>query len=264
MLASLIAFVCSGIVIAALIIWYDRFSLLGFTRPIYFVILVALGLCAAGFLFGALRSYAKYTGTVLNGTLELGGPVVALMLLVMAGLVFAPPSDFFDLVVRLHGPGGVTDSITTGEVTVAVGRITQKARAGTDGQFHFTDLPSSIATSEVLVMPDVKGYALKDSGPRKMPASHVLSVELVPATKESEIHGLLQYSNQSPAVNAELSVNDGLVTAHTNDKGEFRFKVPFDNGDTIRLVARINGRIGYDNFVTVPVGTTLTFAGRVR
>jgi hypothetical protein len=48
----------------------------------YFFLLVILALMSAGFLFGALRSHAKYSGKAYGGTLELGGPIVTLALVI--------------------------------------------------------------------------------------------------------------------------------------------------------------------------------------
>src|SRR5215216_4154698 len=65
------------------------------SQSTYFFLLVPLALVAAGFLFGALRSHAKYSGKAYGGTLELSGPVVVLALIIYLGYKFRPAEKSF-------------------------------------------------------------------------------------------------------------------------------------------------------------------------
>lgn len=58
----------------------DLLGRLGLTSNLYYFILLPMGLAAAGFLFGILRSYALYSGKKRGRILELSGPVVAFLL----------------------------------------------------------------------------------------------------------------------------------------------------------------------------------------
>lgn len=60
----------------------------GIEKSVFYVLLLPLGLAAAAFLFGAMRAYARYTGKVLSGKLEIIGPAVVFFLVPMktAGL----------------------------------------------------------------------------------------------------------------------------------------------------------------------------------
>ena len=84
-LISLISFGCGAVVLALLLWKADVLTRLGLVGKVYYVALLPLGLCAAGFLFGAMRSFAGYKGEHLGGVLELGGPVVAFVLVVGGG-----------------------------------------------------------------------------------------------------------------------------------------------------------------------------------
>ncbi len=49
-----------------------------------------MGASVDAFLFGAMRSYATYSGKVLGGLLELGGPVVVFAMVMIGGYWLIP------------------------------------------------------------------------------------------------------------------------------------------------------------------------------
>ena len=57
---------------------------------IFYVLLIALGLASAAFLFGAMRSYARMKGKTNYGAYELGGPICVLVLVVLGGFQLPP------------------------------------------------------------------------------------------------------------------------------------------------------------------------------
>jgi hypothetical protein len=88
---ALISFLC-GVSIFGLMIWKaDILDRLGLTGNLFYVVLLPMGLAVAGFLFGVLRSYALYSGKKLGRRLELSGPVVAFLLVVILVLAIKPP-----------------------------------------------------------------------------------------------------------------------------------------------------------------------------
>src|SRR5690606_39677305 len=95
---SAAAFVCALLVAALFIAFSDRLAFI--TNAVYFVVLLPLALAAAAFLFGAMRSHARYRGTVIKGNLELGGPVVIFCLVMLGGLLLANPQATGSLTVR--------------------------------------------------------------------------------------------------------------------------------------------------------------------
>jgi hypothetical protein len=74
-------------------------------------VLLPLGLAAAGFLFGVLRSYASYRGKHLGGVLELGGPIIAAAMVVIGGFVLVPSPATFPITVYVHGERGPQDVV---------------------------------------------------------------------------------------------------------------------------------------------------------
>src|SRR3954471_9826781 len=80
-------------------IYSDKLNLINSSA--YFFLLVPLSLAAAGFLFGALRSHAKYSGKAYGGTLELGGPVLVLVIVIYLGYKFRPTDDAFSVTLNV-------------------------------------------------------------------------------------------------------------------------------------------------------------------
>lgn len=90
---SVISFLC-GVVFLVLIIWKAYLlARLGLTGNLFYIVLLPMGLAAAGFLFGVVRSYARYSGKQLGGMLEMGGPIVAFLVVVILGFVLVPAAQ---------------------------------------------------------------------------------------------------------------------------------------------------------------------------
>src|ERR1039458_967624 len=87
-----------GALLLFFMIWKaEELVALGLTGRVYYIVLLPLGLAAAAFLFGVVKSYATYRGRQLGGKLVLGGPIIAFLLVVILGFVLVPdPSTFPD------------------------------------------------------------------------------------------------------------------------------------------------------------------------
>lgn len=68
----------------------------------YYILLFPLAFAAAAFLFGAMRTYATWTGTVLNGTLELGGPIVVAAGIIIGGFLLPGGNEPFEFTINLQ------------------------------------------------------------------------------------------------------------------------------------------------------------------
>src|SRR6266705_5484336 len=103
-LIALASFLC-GIGVLGLMLWKaEALTKLGLIGNLYYVVLLPLGLCAAVFLFGVVRSFARYKGAQYGGTLELSGPIVAFVLVVAGGFVLmSRPTSALPLTVYVHG-----------------------------------------------------------------------------------------------------------------------------------------------------------------
>src|SRR2546425_776453 len=135
-LISLGVFLCCTAVLLLLIVKTDKLARLGLTEHVYYLVLILMGLAAAGFLFGVLPSSATYKGTVLGGTLKLSGPIVGAALVVVGAYFFVPKTSTFPLTVYVHGKGGPQDVVlrNSGRVMLELGPEPRGEPIGDSGQ----------------------------------------------------------------------------------------------------------------------------------
>jgi hypothetical protein len=213
--ASLIAFASSVAAAAAFIIWANRLARFGIATSVYYLCLVALGLCAGGFLFGALRSRAKYLGRHSFGTLELGGPAVVSVLILIIGLKFAGPISTTSLVVRIHGPLGPSQFLTNGRVLLHIGTGRQESFVDPYGDAHFAGI-SFIGSDTIEVTATSDGYATTTKTVSSWPSDGVIQLEMKPVVQRSQLIGTLRTSDGRPVKGATLTLEGSQPGRQTN------------------------------------------------
>jgi hypothetical protein len=233
----------------ALIAFAGRLSFI--PNSLYFVILIPLGLAAAGFLFGAMRSHAKFSGQTSYGTLELAGPVVVFGLVVLGGLFLANPTTTFALTVRVFGPGGQADIIRQGTVTADLGPRRDTRPINEQGEVVFADIPTALAGHPIRLLPDVPGYRLRDADAVVIPENHIIELELQRPEESTKVRGVIFDSKNRTVSNATISFNGGAVTATTDELGSFSADLPMSVGQVVPITVTLNGRIVYDDNITV-------------
>ena len=121
----------------------ELLSRLGLAGNLYYLVLVPMGLAAAGFLFGVLRSYARYSGKQLGGMLELGGPIVAFLLVLILGFVLVKPAATFPFTVYVQGKAGPGDIVlkNSGYVLLDLAGDRRRQPIGAEGQVYFPAVP---------------------------------------------------------------------------------------------------------------------------
>ena len=126
----------------------------------YFFLLVILALMAAGFLFGALRSHAKYSGKAYGGTLELSGPVVVLALIIFLGYKYRPTPQSFNFTVNIFSATDTSEVIKTGSTELFFGNAHQTKNIS-EGQSVFSELPSDHKGKTITLIAHADGYTTK-------------------------------------------------------------------------------------------------------
>jgi hypothetical protein len=113
---SLVCFLLGAGLLFLMISKVETLAAFGLTGRLFYLVLIPMGLAAAGFLFGVLRSTAIFRGQRFGGTLELGGPIIAAALVVWGGLTLPPPEplSLFDDSPRSR-PGWPTGHAAAGE-----------------------------------------------------------------------------------------------------------------------------------------------------
>lgn len=234
---------------ALFVLFADRLTFI--PNFVYYLLLVPLGAAAAAFLFGAMRSYARYSGKTGYGTLELGGPVVAFALVVLGGIFLANPENTFSLAVRVYGPGGRGSVITHGDVMVDLGDDRRVQAIGSNGQANFFQIPARFLAESIQVIPLVEGYAASDGGPYQVPTNRVIELHLERVPDSTVIRGTVFDGSGQTVSGARLSFGHGLAETLSDEDGQFSAALPAKEGQRLPLLVTLNGRLVYDNFMVV-------------
>jgi len=226
-LIALASFVC-GIGVLVLMPWKaETLTKLGLIGNLYYVVLLPLGLCAAVFLFGVVRSFARYKGEQYGGNLELGGPIVAFVLVVGGGFVLVPkPPSTFPLTVYVHGESARNDLVlrNSGRVFVDLDGDRQSRSIGENGEAYFPAIPDRFRGQEVPIWVDATGFesTIADQKQRVDGGSLYLAVR----KKSGHVSGRVQDQDGNPISGAELSAA-GVLT-HSDGSGHFELIIPGD------------------------------------
>jgi hypothetical protein len=226
-LIALASFLC-GIGVLGLMLWKaEALTKLGLIGNLYYVVLLPLGLCAAVFLFGVVRSFARYKGTQYGGTLELGGPIVAFVLVVGGGFVLVPPPpSTFPLTVYVHGEADRNDLVlrNSGRVFVDLDGDRQSRSIGENGEAYFPAIPDRFRGQEVPIWVDAKGFESTVANQKKRVdgASLYLSVR----RKRGYVSGRVQDQDGNSIANADLTLAG--LSQHSDASGHFEFVIPVE------------------------------------
>jgi hypothetical protein len=230
-----------------------RLASYGLTGYVVYLVLVPLGLGAAAFLFGAMRSLAEYQGTLWFGTLRLGGPVVVFAMVVLGGLILPKPSRV-QAVVHVYGPGGSDDVIRQGTVRLALGQAILVQPIDANGAAYFPDLSAELLGAPLEVSAQVEGYRTRPSAPRVLPPNGILRLDLdrLPEAKPvTTVSGTILAADRRPLAGVVVNLENGLAVATTDALGNFRLEVPGKH-ERLRLMVLQGGRLGYEDFVLLP------------
>ena len=118
----------------------------GLTGKLYYVILLPMGLAASGFLFGVLRSYARYRGKQLGGMLVFGGPIVAFAMVVIGRSFSLQTSLPFRSPFTSIGEAGPQEIVlrNSGRVVMDLGGDRRSEPIGENGQAFFPAIPHCV------------------------------------------------------------------------------------------------------------------------
>jgi hypothetical protein len=189
---SLVCFLCA-VGILALILWKgDQLIAWGLTGNLYYLVLLLTGLAAAGFLFGVLHSYASYRGQQLGGMLELSGPIVVFLLVVIGGFWLVPSVATFPLTVYVQGEDGPSDVVLedSGYVVLDLAGDRRRQPIGAEGQAYFPAIPATFRSQEVPIWVDSDAYVL--SNPKEKHKLDRPSLYLSVRKKPGHVSGRVQ------------------------------------------------------------------------
>ena len=225
-----------GIALLALRLWQAELLVrLGLVGQLWFVLLLLLGLAAAVCLFALFRSYARYTGKVLNGTMELGGPAVVMVLVIVLGFYLVPrPRERFDLTVFIHGEAGRQALVlrNRGRLFLDLGADRRGEAIGDKGEVRFVGIPADRRDLSVPVFLDAEPYELIERDARIKLDAEV--AYLTVRAKLFPLRGEIFDSSNRPLPGARLQLS-GRTTV-TDADGRFELSLPADLPESERVL----------------------------
>jgi len=229
----------------------------GVQGQVFYFLLIPWALACAAFLFGAMRSYARFAHRQMANAVELGGPVVIFCLVIGGGFkLVPPPHETFDLTVRAHSADDRNPIINSGQIIIDLDNDRRSNPISPNGEADFKGIPAKFRGAFVGVLPQVDGY--KQKLQRLKLRGAVLDVTLQRAPRP--VTRLTGEIIPPPKYWASLRITlDGQPEEGTvNELGRFDFQVSGKDGDTIRLKIYDDTNLVYDEFQTLPGPLTLT------
>lgn len=201
---SLVCFVF-GAGLLAIMLWKAQMLVaLGLVGKVYYIVLLPLGLAAAAFLFGVLRSYGCYSGKQFGGTLELGGPVVGFVLVLILGFFLPKAEEAFALTVHVHGEAGAHDLVlrNAGVVWITLGADRRQEKIGDKGQADFKNIPNGFRGQDVPIWVEADGFETVD--PEQKHKLDAESLYLAVRRKAVRLTGRVQDEAGQPIAGATI------------------------------------------------------------
>lgn len=214
---------------------------LGIEQNVYYILLLAMGAFPAVLFFGAMRSYARYKGKQFSGNLELGGPVVLFLLVVVLGFLLIPRSGPFDFTVILRDAEGKAALKGTGTVRMLLGGEVKEERIDDKGAVDFKNIPHSYRNGEVNLELEAEGWRFKEGKAAVTCALEGSNARLTIERARVFIAGSVVdgEGNFIPGVN--VTVN-GLSPILTDENGRFSLETTQgDHGERVRVTFEKEG-----------------------
>jgi hypothetical protein len=216
-------------------------------NQVFYILLILWGLASAAFLFGVMRSYARFTYRHLGIALEMGGSVVLFCLVVVGGFRLVPPaSETFDLAVRAHSAD--TPLITSGEITLELPGLPH-ASIGQDGEANFKGLSAKLRGKPIRVLPKVDGYDEKWLTPTA--DENILTVEL-----ERAHPTFVQKATLVPPLKGktvQIRVDGQKIDVIPDELGGFAFTANGKAGDRVLVEIFVNRELASSKYYVLSV-----------
>lgn len=235
-----------------MIVFAPNIAGIGITKSIYYIVLIPVGLTSAAFLFGALRSSAKYSGKTSYGSIELTGPVVIFCLVVIGGFYFASPESEFLLTIRTNVVDEPEKILNYGSVILDIGDQRLDKKLNENGEVSFAGIPSRFISTPVNIIPLIKGYKIKGSSLISIPDNRIIYLELEERKDSTLLRGRVINEVGNPVDSVIIDIESGLASALTDKNGLFTIIVPASRGETLLLTALKSGISGYREYITIP------------
>ena len=238
----------------ALIFFSDH---IGTIKPqIYFFLLVIIGLVCAAFLSGAMKSHAKYSGKVYGGTLELGGPVLILVLLVFLGFKFMPKKDVFSLKFNLYGSASKTAMVNAGQLKIFLGK--PDSQRIENGFVSFTDIDTKYKGKNIDVLSVAPGFYNLSQSITVPDEDMPVELFMQPRADSVQVNGMVINKKGQPVKNIMILFANGMAKDTTDSYGNFNVLLPLKEGSEINVRAYEQEVLKYNSAQIISGTGTMT------
>jgi hypothetical protein len=174
----------------------------------------------------------------LNGSLELGGPAVLMLVVVLLGFWLVPmPVAAFDVTVFVHGEAGIGAQVLRdqGTVSLFIGSDQRQERIGAKGEARFIGIPASFRGRHAPVAVLAEDYELAEPQAQVLLDTEAVYLRVKP--KDLPLSGRVfdaETQQALPGARLTLADQDGLSDA----EGRFQFTLPADKAEqALRITA---------------------------
>jgi hypothetical protein len=197
----------------------------GIDKMIFYVLLIPMGLSAAAFLFGAMRSYAAYSGKSFGGSIELGGPAALFALVVVGGFYLVPDTTTFGVTVYVHGSGGKQDVVlrNQGEVMIDFEDYRRPEPIRENGQATFPGIPAKFRNQVVPIVILAKGFEIADKNKQYEISGKAIYVEVRRDESLAKVFGKVKDEDKY-LKGVQISIEDLQTMSDSN--GYFMMSIP--------------------------------------
>lgn len=223
----------------------------GVQNQVFYILLLPWGLSCAAFLFGAMRSFARFTHKRMGNALELGGPVVLFCLVVAGGFKLVPAGpETFDLTVRAHSS---TEAVVrSGKILIDLGSDRRSQDIASNGEADFKSIPAKFRGASVKVLAEIEGGKYKQDWQAHKLSGETLELELEPASApKNHLSGTI-IPPPKDWKTLRVTIEGQTTEASVDELGRFDVQVSAANGTEVRLRIYAGQALVYDDNQLLP------------
>lgn len=240
-ITTAVLFISALILLSLLLANASLWVSLNMQNQLFFLVLVMLGLIPALILFSFFKSYAKYKGKAFGGTLELGGPVVVFLLVLILGFILPNDQSSFNVSIFVNRSDNGAP-LPTGKALFIFGNQGPRTIQINQGDGYIRGIPNEFLDQDVQVrLLEPQGYEflqdivkLENSG---------INISVKP--KSMPLIGYVKTLEGTPIPEARVSVKSFVTT--TDQNGYFEFRVPGSKPED-RMSLQVNA-VGFNTSV---------------
>lgn len=207
----------------------------------YYILLFPLAFSTAAFLFGAMRTYAAYTHSAVDQKLELGGPAVAALLVIVAGFQLVPKGGPFEYTIFLDGAGAKPgfNSEYPAVVKLKLNNDVRTDEADEHGAADFKNIDAGFQGKEVPVELDFNGWQFASTHSNKTTvklSDKSASLAIEPDGSLSKVSGRVRDEENNRFLSG-VAVSIGSTAVKTDELGYFQIDIPSDQQKREQLLS---------------------------